>query len=87
MLDLAVPDDPRVPAAKPATIRVAQIVLAKGISVSAGTCLSKWGGERMDVGMAVAGLMASDGRMEVGCADRARALTDVPAGTSGLATG
>jgi hypothetical protein len=78
---------PRLPAAKPAAIPISQIMVAKGLSVSAGTCLSKWGGERMDVGMAVAGLMACDGRMEVGGTGRATGLTDVPAGTSVLANG
>ena len=55
---------PEVPAPTPATEDLAQLVRARGIHVSAETCVANWRGERLDLDHAVLGLLQSDGRMK-----------------------
>ena len=54
---------PEVPAPTPATEDLAKLVRMTGLHVSAETCVPNWRGERLDLDLAVLGLLQSDGRM------------------------
>ncbi|MCZ6892452.1 MAG: hypothetical protein O7H40_00205, partial [Gammaproteobacteria bacterium] len=54
---------PEVPAPTPATEDLAEWVRMTGLHVSAETCVPDWRGERLDLDLAVLGLLQSDGRM------------------------
>ncbi len=59
----AIPDAPQI---GPATREVAAVLGDEGVHVSAETCVPKWGGERMDLHLAVFGLVQIRDRAEAG---------------------
>lgn len=54
---------PEVPEPTPATEDLAEWVRAHGVHVSAETCVANWCGEKLDLDLAVLGLLQNDGRM------------------------
>ena len=54
---------PEVPPPQSATQALAEYVCASGVDISAGTCVTKWAGERMDLDLVVLGLLQSDKRL------------------------